>query len=276
LLRPLRCLAMTNAARAATGEGLQLDLDTAFVGRRYLYLRETGSTNDVARRLAQEGAEEGTLVLAEHQTAGRGRLGRRWHAPPGSSLLLSLVFRPPLAPDRVQQLTMICGLAVVDAIAATTGLQAGLKWPNDVLVGGRKVGGILSEVELRGEGVDFAVVGIGLNVNLELEQLPQGLAVPASSLSSQLGRPVDRLALLRTLLQAVERRYLALRQGASPREAWAQRLTMLGQTVVVRQGEEQLEGVAEGVAANGALLLRLPGGEQRTILAGDVSLRAKI
>ena len=257
----------------ATGEGLLLDLDTDLFGRRTVYLRETGSTSDVARRLAEEGAPEGTLVLAEHQTAGRGRLGRRWHAPPGSGLLFSLIFRPPLAPDQVQQLTMVCGLAVVDAIAATTGLQAGLKWPNDILVGSNKVGGILSEVEFRGERVDYAVVGIGLNVNLDQEQLPQGLAMPASSLSSELGRPVDRVSLLRALLQAVERRYLALHQGTSPHEAWAQRLTMLGQTVVVRLAEERLEGVAEGVAANGALLLRLPDGQQRSILAGDVSLR---
>jgi BirA family biotin operon repressor/biotin-[acetyl-CoA-carboxylase] ligase len=240
-----------------------------------LYLPETDSTNDVARGLARDGAAEGTLVLAEHQTAGRGRLNRRWHAPPGSSLLMSLIFRPTLAPDQIQQLTMACGLAVVDAIAATTGLQAGLKWPNDILVAGNKVGGILSEVELRGDRVDFAVVGIGLNVNLEPGQLPAGLAVPASSLSSELGRPVDRLRLLRDLLRAVEGRYLALCQGALPHKEWSQRLTTLGQTVVVRQGEDSLEGVAEGVAANGALLLRLPDGEQRSILAGDVSLRAK-
>jgi BirA family biotin operon repressor/biotin-[acetyl-CoA-carboxylase] ligase len=259
----------------AVGEVLQLDLDTGLVGRRYLYLRETGSTSDVARHLAGDGAPEGTLVLAEHQTAGRGRLGRRWHAPPGSGLLFSLIFRPPLAADQVQQLTMVCGLAVVDAVAATTGLQAGLKWPNDILVGGDKVGGILSEVELRGERVEYAVVGIGLNVNQGPEQLPQGLAIPASSLSIELGRDVDRLALLRAVLQAVERRYLALRQGASPHEEWAQRLTMLGQTVVVSQGEERLEGLAEGVAADGALLLRLPDGQQHRVLAGDVSLREK-
>ena len=259
----------------AIGEGLQLDLETAIVGRRFLFLREIGSTSDVARCLANDGAAEGTVVLAEHQTAGRGRLGRRWHAPPRSSLLLSLIFRPPLAPDQVQQLTMVCGLAVVDAIAATTGLQAGLKWPNDILIGGSKVGGILSEVELRGERVEHAVVGIGLNVNLQPGQLPEGLPVPASSLSSQLGRPTDRIGLLRALLQSLDERYVALCRGVSPHEEWAQHLTMLGQTVVVKLGQALLEGVAEGVAPNGALLLRLPDGQSRTILAGDVSLRGE-
>jgi BirA family transcriptional regulator, biotin operon repressor / biotin---[acetyl-CoA-carboxylase] ligase len=169
---------------------------------------------------------------------------------------------------------MVCGLAAVEAITATTGLQAGLKWPNDVLVGGSKVGGILSEVELRGEAVEHAVVSIGLNVNLDPAQLPAGLPVPASSLSSQLGQPVDRLGLLRALLHSLEERYVALCQGVSPHEEWARRLTTLGETVVVRQGQERLEGVAEGVAPNGALLLRLPDGQQRSILAGDVSLRS--
>ncbi|MGC9335317.1 MAG: biotin--[acetyl-CoA-carboxylase] ligase, partial [Anaerolineae bacterium] len=115
-----------------SGEGLERGLTTGFVGRRWVFLRQIASTNDVARELAREGAPEGTLVIAEHQTAGRGRLARRWYAPPGSSLLLSLVFRPLLAPHHIQWLTMVCGLAVVDAIAASTGLQAGLKWPNDV------------------------------------------------------------------------------------------------------------------------------------------------
>jgi BirA family transcriptional regulator, biotin operon repressor / biotin---[acetyl-CoA-carboxylase] ligase len=253
-----------------SGEGLERVLTTSSVGRRWVFLRQAVSTNDVARELACEGAPEGTLVVAEHQTAGRGRLNRRWHAPPGSSLLLSLVFRPSLAPHQMQWLTMACGLAVVDAVAASTGLQAGLKWPNDVLIGACKVGGILTEVELRGEEVDHAVVGIGLNVNLDPRQIPEDLPVPASSLSHELGRPVDRLDLLRVLLQAVEDRYMALRRGRSPHEEWAQRLTTLGQRVVVRQGGERLEGVAEGVGAEGALLLRLPDGRQKRILAGDI------
>ena len=125
-------------------------LDTQFVGRNPVYLPTVGSTNDEARRLAQAGAPEGTLVIADCQTAGRGRLDRRWEAPPGSSLLLSLLFRPPLAPHQVQQLTMVCGLAVVDAIEAATGLRAGLKWPNDVLIGEAKAGGILTEIVLAG------------------------------------------------------------------------------------------------------------------------------
>jgi BirA family transcriptional regulator, biotin operon repressor / biotin---[acetyl-CoA-carboxylase] ligase len=261
---------------AYTAERLQLGLGTAFVGRQAIFLDETASTNDVARDLARAGAPEGTLVVADYQAAGRGRQGRRWHAPPGSSLLLSVIFRPPLAPDQVQQLTMVCGLAVVDAIAAATGLQAGLKWPNDVLIGAGKLGGILSEAEIRGQRVEYVLVGIGLNVNLDPHQLPEGLSVPATSLSSELGQTVERLGLLRALLQRLEERYVALCQGKSPRQEWAQRLTMLGQPVVVQEGQARLEGVAEGVAADGALLLRLPDGRLQTILAGDVSLRTNL
>lgn len=257
-----------------SGDGLERGLTTGFVGRRWVFLHETASTNDFARDLAREGAAEGTLVVAEYQTAGRGRLARRWHAPPGTCLLLSLIFRPPLAPHQVQRLTMVCGLAVLDAVAASSGLQVGLKWPNDVLIGGRKLGGILTEVDLRGDRVEHAVVGIGLNVNLDPGQIPQDLPVPATSLSQELGRPVDRLALLRFLLQAVEDRYVALCRGESPHGEWAQRLITLGQPVVVQQGGEPLVGVAEGVGADGALLLRLPDGRQVRILAGDVSMGA--
>ena len=256
-------------------------LDTQFVGRNPVYLPQVASTNDEARRLAQAGAPEGTLVIADCQTAGRGRLDRRWEAPPGSSPLLSLLFRPPLAPHQVQQLTMVCGLAVVDAIEAETGLRAGLKWPNDVLIGEAKAGGILTEIVLAGREVDYAVVGIGLNVNLDPGRLPPDLLTLATSLSHRLGRPVARLPLLRGLLRAVEARYLALQAGQSPQAEWTARLITLGQTVTVTVGAglapahcpAVLEGVAEGVDANGALLLRLADGKLTTVVAGDVTLR---
>jgi BirA family biotin operon repressor/biotin-[acetyl-CoA-carboxylase] ligase len=268
-------------------------LRTRFLGRHLVYLPEVESTNEVARRLGQEGAAEGTLVIADYQSGGRGRLGRSWQAPPGSSLLFSLLFRPPLAPALMQRLTMACGLAVAEAIEVQTGLDVGLKWPNDVMIGGQKTGGILTELELRGSVVEFAVVGIGLNVNLD----PEALAAlaedprpspplaeysrpvaeysrPATSLSHALGRPVPRLPLLLALLDAAEARYLALCQGHSPYQEWAERLTTLGHRVVVSGAARPLEGVAEGVDADGALQLRLDDGRLETVLAGDVSLRS--
>jgi BirA family biotin operon repressor/biotin-[acetyl-CoA-carboxylase] ligase len=256
-----------------SAETIRGGLDTRFVGREVVYLGEIGSTNDEARRLARGGAPEGTLVLTDYQSSGRGRLDRRWEAPPGTCLLLSLVFRPSLAPHQVQLLTMACGLAVADAVESETGLNVGLKWPNDVMLGSAKAGGILTELELEGDRLGFVVVGIGLNVNLEPEQMPLDLLMPATGLSQVLGREVARLPLLWALLRAVETRYLQLKSGNSPHAEWAQRLVTLGRPVTVSGTGSVLEGRAEGVDANGALLVRRADGRLETVLAGDVSLR---
>jgi BirA family biotin operon repressor/biotin-[acetyl-CoA-carboxylase] ligase len=250
-------------------------LTTTFVGRNLVYLPETGSTNDEARRLAERGAPDGALVITEHQTAGRGRLGRRWEAPPRSCLLLSIVFRPNLAPHQAQRLTMICGLAATEAIEAVMGLRAGLKWPNDVVIQEGKIGGILTEVDLSGDQLVYAVVGVGLNVNLDPAQLAEGLLVPAASLSQAMGGPVARLPLLWSFLQAVERRYLALEAGHSPHAEWADRLVTVGRAVTVSGADTTVEGVAEGVDGDGALLVRLPDGQLMTVLAGDVTLSSQ-
>ncbi|MGD9047011.1 MAG: biotin--[acetyl-CoA-carboxylase] ligase [Anaerolineae bacterium] len=247
-------------------------LETDFVGQNPVYRPAIGSTNDEARRLARAGAPEGTLVVTDYQTLGRGRLDRRWEAPAGSSLLISLVFRPALAAHQVQRLTMISGLAAVDAIEAETGLQVGLKWPNDLVIGGAKLGGILTEIELEGSRVDYAVVGVGLNVNLDPGQLPQDLLVAATSLSHELGRKVARLPLLYALLRAMEVRYKALQAGQLPQAEWAARLVSLGRPVAVSVMNSRLEGVAEGVDDDGALLLRLSDGRLETILVGDVTV----
>lgn len=255
--------------------GIRRGLDTNLFGQSIVFLPVTGSTNDEARRLAQTGAQEGTLVITDYQSSGRGRLERRWEAPPGSSLLMSLVFRPSLAPHQVQQLTMVCGLAVIDAVKSETGLELDLKWPNDVVVGGAKLGGMLTEIGLDGNRVEFAVVGLGLNVNLDPGQLPEDLLVPATSLSFELGREVARLPLLWALLRATEARYEALKAGCSPHAEWSARLSTLRRRVAVSTGDATLEGVAEGVDANGALLVRLDNGALETVMAGDVTLRAR-
>ena len=256
------------ALDARSLEGLETDI----VGQNLVYRPAIPSTNDEAKRLARAGAPEGTLVITDYQTAGRGRLERRWEAPAGSSLLMSLVFRPHLAAHQVQRLTMICGLAAVEAIEAQTGLQVGLKWPNDLVIDGAKLGGILTEIELEGERIDHAVVGMGLNVNLDLGQLPPDLLMVATSLFHLLGREVPRLPLLRGLLQAVEVRYKALKAGQLPQAEWAARLVTLGQPVAVSTMGVGVEGVAEGVNEDGALLVRLADGRLETILAGDVSV----
>lgn len=254
-------------------EAITRELPTRLIGRRVVVYPRVGSTNDEAKRLAEDGAPEGTLVVADEQTAGRGRLQRTWWAPAGTALLMSLILRPDLAPHQAQRLTMLCSLAICDAIAGTTGLVPAVKWPNDVLLRGRKVCGILTELGIEGPRLAYAVVGMGVNVNVDFGGAGE-LTHTATSLAQELGREVSRLELLRAILINVEERYARLRAGESPHAEWAARLATLGQRVIVTTPTEQLSGIAEGVDADGALLLRDENGVLRHILAGDVTLRA--
>ena len=248
-----------------------LRADVPFVTEAH-YLPATTSTNDVLKRLAAGGAPEGTIVVTDEQTAGRGRLDRRWVAPRGSSLLLSLLFRPALSPERALVLTMLCALGVRDAVQEVLRLELSLKWPNDVLYEGRKLGGILTEVDADGESLRYGIVGIGVNVNWDPSTVPD-LAQPATSLANIAGVPVPRYDVLRSLLQAVSRRYDALKAGASPAAEWEAALETIGQQVVVTGLGEDIRGRAVGVAPDGALLVRVPSGQIQRVIAGDVSVR---
>jgi BirA family biotin operon repressor/biotin-[acetyl-CoA-carboxylase] ligase len=255
-----------------TVEAIKRGLPTRLIGRRVIVYPRIGSTNDEAKRLAEAGEPEGTLIIADEQTAGRGRLQRLWWAPAGTALLMSLIFRPDLAPHQAQRLTMLCSLAICEAIAGTTGLAPVVKWPNDVLLRGRKVCGILTELGFEGPRLTYAVVGMGINVNVDFSGAGE-LASTATSLAQELGHEVSRLELLRAILVDIDERYTRLRTGKSPHAEWAARLATTGQRVVVTTPGEQLCGVAEGVDDDGALLLRDENGLLRRILAGDVTLR---
>ena len=253
---------------------LEAHLTTRLIGRHLEFHEEIDSTNTRAVNLAKRGAPDGTLVVAEHQTRGRGRLGRRWCAPRGTSLLLSLVLRPRLLPRQAQRAMMICSLGAVEAIARTTGLAARLKWPNDLVLHGRKLGGLLTELGLGAGHLDYVVVGMGLNVNLDASALT-GFASPATSLSAALGHRVSRLELLVTLLQEIETRYDRMSAGWSPHEEWREHLATLGQRVRVRGSQGIIEGTAEDVDQDGALLVRTSDGALCCVLAGDVTLRGQ-
>ena len=233
-----------------TSERIESALTTRRLGHPVLFFESVGSTNDVAHARAAAGAAEGLLVVAEEQTAGRGRLDRTWWAPPGRSLLMSLLFRPPVAAHLAVQLTMCLGLGAVEGIEDVTGLRPALKWPNDLVLGGRKLGGMLSETRLVGDRLDWVVLGLGLNVNLDFSGAPSSLpdlSQVATSLSLALGRRVDRLRLLAAILLHCEAWYdrwlLAQKQpavgagkytvfnGAGLLEAWAARLDTLGRRV---------------------------------------------
>ena len=245
-------------------------LKTSFVGQDVLYFPSVPSTMDAAKDVARRGCREGTIVVADEQTAGRGRLGRNWVTPAGSSIALSVILKPELY--QLSALTMIASLAVARSIEQVTGLHPTIKWPNDVLVNGKKVCGILADSELGGEEVHWAVVGIGLNVNLEPSAFPD-LATIATSLSAELRREVSRLDVLCALLAELEQLYLASREGRPFYQEWRRCLETLGKHVRVTSGDVVQEGIAESVDVEGNLLLRRSDGSLLTIIAGDVTLR---
>lgn len=247
---------------------------TKLIGKRIVYYPSVGSTNDVARTLAESGAQEGTVVVADEQVLGRGRRGRRWLAPAGTCLLFSLLLRPPLAPHQCSRLTMACSLALAESVESHTGLVIGLKWPNDLLVQERKVGGVLTELGIEETRLAYAVVGIGINVNLDFTAPEVAfLEEKATSLSRELGVRVAREPLLGCILNRLEARYLALCDGWLPYQEWKARLVTLHRHVVVSSRGSELEGWAEDVDHDGVLLLRVKDGRVVRVLAGDVSLR---
>ncbi len=254
---------------------LQARLDTRWMGRAVEIHEEIGSTNTRAVALALAGAAAGTVVLAEHQTEGRGRLGRRWHSPTGSALLMSIILRPRVAPQQAHRAMMVCSLAAIEAIERTCGLRAQVKWPNDVVIDGKKLGGMLAEMGLRDGALDYVVVGLGLNVNLDPAVLPEAMA-PPTSLRAELGYTISRLDLLVAFLRKMEELCDCMAGGWSPHEVWRRSLVTLGQRVQVGTPQEMIEGWAEDVDADGALLLRVADGSLRQVLVGDVTLRGHL
>lgn len=246
-------------------------LKTRRFGRRLLYYPAVGSTMDLALEAGARGAPEGTVIVAEEQSAGRGRLGRSWVAPACCCLLISLLFRPRLEPQYTFRLTMLGAVAAARAIEAITGLRPALKWPNDLLLSGKKVGGLLGEARLKEDRLDFAVLGLGLNVNFDPRPVPELAEV--TSLMVELGAMASRVALLQAFLEEIELLYPHLLPAPADwlyRE-WRRRLATLGQRVRITAGEERYEGLAEEVAPNGALLLRREDGKLMSLLAGDVT-----
>ncbi len=244
------------------------NLETRFIGQRVIYYPRLPSTMEAARQEAKQGAAEGTVVIAGEQTAGRGRLKRAWLSPEGS-IALSIILRPGLA--CLPSLIMVASLAVVHAIEKVTGLKPLVKWPNDVLVDGRKVAGILIESRVRGKIVDFSIIGIGINANLRLADFP-ALSPFATSLSDELGREVSPLSVIRRLLVEIEGLYRDLPAGESLYEEWRDSLVTLGKKVRVTSGETIDEGIAESVTRGGSLLLRHSDGSLTEVVAGEATL----
>lgn len=239
-----------------SAEIVQQDFRTRVFGQRVVYYERIGSTNDAARQLADAGEPEGTLVLADDQSAGRGRLGRSWIAPARSSVLTSLILRPGLAPVQAPRATMAVALGVCDALRTTTGLPVQIKWPNDLLVRGTKCAGILAESGIVGERLEYVIVGIGVNVNFTAAAA--GLAGSATTLADELGKPLPRVVLVRAILRSTEAYYLRLEEGEDLREEYRHRLATLNQFVRAQTAHGTEDGVATEVDENGGLILRSP------------------
>lgn len=250
---------------------IRFGLATKDFGRSVEVVPVTASTNLLARAAAERGAPHGHLVVAEEQTQGRGRRGRAWISPPGG-LWFSLVLRDGFSVGELPLLSGAVGVAVAETLARV-GLEVGIKWPNDILVAGKKCGGILLELAGESDALAYTVVGIGLDVNVRPGERDPTLARVTTSLAAELGRPVDRRLLLQDLLVQLERWCGAVR--AAPAEilaAWRARDALAGRRVRLRQGDAVLEGEAAGIADDGGLRLRLPHGTVITRWSGDVSL----
>jgi BirA family biotin operon repressor/biotin-[acetyl-CoA-carboxylase] ligase len=243
-------------------------LRTRFVGQRVIIYPRLPSTMAVAKEEALRGAVEGTVVIAEEQTAGKGRMRRIWLSPKGC-VALSIILYPKKV--YLPSLVMVASLAVVHAIAAVTGVQPKIKWPNDVIVNDKKVCGILIESGVGDNSKNYAVVGIGINVNLRTAGFTK-IASMATSLSDELGREVSRLKLIKRLLAEIERLYLSAQSSEAVYQEWRDSLVTLGRKVCARSGDAVYEGVAESVARDGSLMLRRPDGRLISISAGDVTL----
>ena len=246
-------------------------LTTSEIGQNLHYLVQTTSTMDDARRLAEEDAPHGTVVVADEQTAGRGTKGRIWVSPPGQSIHTTLIVRPTI--DELKRLSIVSPVATTDAVRATTPLQPTIKWPNDIQMEHRKMGGILIEAEWREGQPSYALIGIGLNVNFDPAPWATQIDRPATSLMIELETRQEREPVFAALLNAFENRYS--QAGSSElHDTWVSRLNTLHQevTVTLTTGEA-IQGTAVGVDDAGALIVRTEDGKQRAFIAGEVTLR---
>jgi BirA family biotin operon repressor/biotin-[acetyl-CoA-carboxylase] ligase len=242
------------------------------LGSRFHYFREIDSTNSYARRLAVAGAVEGEIVVAEEQSAGRGRLGRSWFSPPFLNLYFSVLLRPNLPPTDAAQLTLMAGVALTDAIGTFARAAPVIKWPNDILIDGKKIAGVLTESSCNLDTVEFVVLGIGINVNCTRDLLPQILRDRATSLLMINGDPVSREDLFCGLIHGLDRCYGILEErgfGAIARE-WEARFGLRGRLVRVDAGDQMLTGYARGIDRDGALIVERKNGTVQRIIAGDV------
>lgn len=251
-----------------SSDELKWQLNTKIIGRRIYSYNVVDSTNTIAYRLAEKGQQEGTVITAEAQEKGKGRLGRKWISPKSKGIYLSLILKPDITPNQISQITLTAAVAVCLAIRKTCGVAALIKWPNDVLVGNKKVCGVLSEMNAEPDKVNFIILGIGINVNTKKELLPDS----ATSLKEELGQEVSRINLAKELLREIERQYAIFKSKGFAKivEQWKNLSATLGKRVKCICHNRKIEGQAVDIDSGGALMVRLDGGFIEKILSGDV------
>jgi len=250
-------------------------LTTSVMGRNIYYYQTLDSTNSLARSLAQEGAVEGSLVIAEEQVGGRGRCGRRWVSPKGVNILASIILRPNILPHQIPQLAILGTVSVAGSIHKVAVIEAELRWPNEILLNNKRVGGILIEFSAELDRVNFVILGIGINVNFDLSEFPE-LAGEATSLWMETGVKVSRVELLQILLEQIENNYTLL-TGGKFHQLWQRWNTLcwgIGKWVQVASVGGKQSGILKGMDENGCVIIARIDGERRIAMSGDVSLKA--
>ena len=252
---------------------VQWKLKTKVFGKAVVSYKKVDSTNDIAYSLAEKGVREGMVILADEQAKGKGRHGRSWASPPRSGIYKSCIIRPPIAPSEIPKITLVAAVAVAKAIRQVTGLEATIKWPNDILIRGEKACGILTEMRAEQDSVDFMVLGIGVNVNTPQKSLPKG----ATSLKEELRRAkrdeeISRIELAKKILEMLDEYYIMLKEkGSKPIiEEWKGLSSMLGSRVKAVLPNRTIEGQAHDIDPDGALVLRLDSGVLEKVSSGDI------
>jgi BirA family biotin operon repressor/biotin-[acetyl-CoA-carboxylase] ligase len=250
------------------GVEVRSGLTKGFIGKNLFFYPSLDSTNLKAHEMAREGAEEGTVIIADGQTSGRGRLGRKWTSPPGVNLYTSIILKPDIPPQEAQTLTLMAAVAVAETVSAYSPVRPTVKWPNDILIGSRKAAGILTEMNSETDRVNFLIVGIGVNLNMAC---PNELGHTATSIKEKTGNEVPRAAFAQTLYSNVEKWYkVYLAKGFGPVvDAWRGYFDREGKPVKVK-GFRDVEGICMGIDRQGALLVRIASGRTQRVLAGDV------
>lgn len=257
-----------------TSEEVISRLHTKWMGQNCLYLDRVDSTNNYAKRIAEEGAADGTLVMADEQTGGKGRRGRSWETPRGTNIAMTLLLRPRIQPEHASRLTLLMAMAVAQGIRSVTGLDAGIKWPNDVVVHGKKVCGILTEMSAEVDYINYVVIGTGINVNQE--SFPEEIRHIAGSLCVELGEKISRAELAASIMEALERIYEIFLRTEDLSELYKEYNEICvnrGHAIRVLEPKQEYNGTTDGINENGELVVQKENGETVCVYAGEVSVR---